>query len=441
MADHHITKSSRRYHPYSIAGASLDYRKNRRELMTQVLPDQFVSNLFSSVEQPQNFVNPFINFDDDGQINNYGNSFELQGDQIGSLQSEWLHDIPEMMPFPFVPTEVCSQVPDMEPFGPFEIYSQVSDPESFVSIGNYSQGSDVDQFLNLFDPHFFLDQNDVPFQLLSSSEYNTSYIENTNLPFLNDNYESQISYNISTVPPPVGLTIPSAGSSTQNHPLYPVISKLLEYRDKLYSCQNIDELLNISMEFHRLIDDLNSSFTIPLDSEIRLIISNLSRQIDELCGKKMEYNNFLIQTNDNLNLPRPDTGFINYYSQPSVPGLSNNSKAIRDQKKKTRQQMDPLATLWFIKYLIDHDLRKPDKNNRNLLSLLTNIPEHDVDRWFIRTNQNYIKLNDKKTAREKLNERAKTTSKQLRRPSSLKACGSSSTRGSPYANATRSRRI
>ncbi|CAG8555731.1 25656_t:CDS:2, partial [Gigaspora rosea] len=411
MVDNHITKSSRRYHPYSIAGASLDYRKNRRELMTQVLPDQFVSNLFSSVEQPQDFVNPLINFYDDGQTNqtnNYGNSFELQGDQIGSLQSEWLQDIPEMMPFPFVPTDVCSQVPDMEPFGPFEIHSQVSDPESFVSIGNYSQGSDVDQFLNLFDPHFFLDQNDVPFQLLPSSEYNTSYIENTNLPFLNDNYESQISYNISTVPPPAGLTIPSAGSSIQNHPLYPVISKLLEYRDKLYSCQNIDELLNISMEFHRLIDDLNPSFTIPLDSEIRLIISNLSRQIDELCGKKLEYNNFLIQTNDNLNLPH--------------------------QKKTTRQQMDPLATLWFIKYLIDHDLRKPDKNNRNLLSLLTNIPEHDIDRWFIRTNQNYIKSNDKKTARERLNERAKTTSKQLRRPNSLKAGGSSSTRG---ANVTR----
>ncbi|CAG8798975.1 11741_t:CDS:1, partial [Dentiscutata erythropus] len=139
MVDHHITKSSRRYHPYSITSASLDSRKNRRELMTQVLPDQFVSNLFSSIEQPQDFVNPFINFDDNGQINNYGNLFELQGAQIGSLQGEWMNNIPEMMSFPFVPTEACSQVPDIEPFGPFEICSQVSDPESLVSSGNFSQ--------------------------------------------------------------------------------------------------------------------------------------------------------------------------------------------------------------------------------------------------------------------------------------------------------------
>nr|QAB33265.1 HD1-like protein [Racocetra castanea] len=260
--------------------------------------------------------------------------------------------------------------------------------------------------------------------------------------------------------------------------MYPVILKLLEYRDKLYSCQNTDELLNISTELHRLIDDVDSNSTTPLDPEIRSIISILSRQIAELFNKNSEYDDFLIRMNDDLNLSRnhPDTGSINYYSQLPTRGLSNSSdsffdvhKAIRgdensiynvttsnvnisnistitttttivDQKKTTRQQMNPLATLWFIKYLIDHDLCKPDKNNRHLLSLLTNVPEHDIDRWFIRTNQNYIKSNDKKIAREKLIERAKTTSKQLRRPSSLKTSGSNSTRGSPYTKPTRGQR-
>ncbi|CAG8828346.1 15696_t:CDS:2, partial [Racocetra persica] len=219
-----------------------------------------------------------------------------------------------------------------------------------------------------------------------------------------------------------------------------------------------DELLNISMELHRLIDDVDSNSTTPLDPEIRSIISILSRQIAELFNKNTEYDDFLIRMNDDLNLSRshPDTGSINYYSQLPTPGLSNSSdsffdvhNAIRRNENSiynvttsntTRQQMNPLATLWFIKYLIDHDLCKPDKNNRHLLSLLTNVPEHDIDRWFIRTNQNYIKSNDKKIAREKLNERAKTTSKQLRRSNSLKTSGSNSTRGSPYTKSTRSQR-
>ncbi|CAG8832676.1 8855_t:CDS:2, partial [Cetraspora pellucida] len=193
------------------------------------------------------------------------------------------------------------------------------------------------------------------------------------------------------------------------------------------------------MELHRLIDDVDSNSVTPLDSEIRSVISILSRQVAELCNKNMEYNDSLIRMNDDLNLSR---------NHLPAPGLSNSSdsffdvhKAIRGEENSiyntTRQQMNPLATLWFIKYLVDHDLCKPDKNNRHLLSLLTNIPEHDIDRWFIRTNQNYIKSNDKKIAREKLNERAKTTSKQLRRPNSLKTNGSNSTRGSPYTKPTR----
>ncbi|CAG8661063.1 9190_t:CDS:1, partial [Racocetra fulgida] len=89
MVDYHITKPSHRYHPYSVTGVSLYQRKNRQESITQVHPDQVVSNLFSSIEQPQAFMHPLINFDD-GQINNYGNSFELQDNQIGFLQSEQL---------------------------------------------------------------------------------------------------------------------------------------------------------------------------------------------------------------------------------------------------------------------------------------------------------------------------------------------------------------
>ncbi|CAG8817299.1 16586_t:CDS:1, partial [Racocetra fulgida] len=102
---------------------------------------------------------------------------------------------------------------DIEPFGPFDISSQASDIESFVSvpIENYSQGSDVDQFLNLFGSNFFFDQNDVPSQQLSNPDFNVSYAENTNIPFLNESYhdyESQNPCNISIVPPPVGSIVP-----------------------------------------------------------------------------------------------------------------------------------------------------------------------------------------------------------------------------------------
>ncbi|CAG8793222.1 669_t:CDS:1 [Cetraspora pellucida] len=273
MVDYHITKPSCRYHPYSVTGISLDPRKNRRESMNQVLPDQIVSNLFTSIEQPQAFMHPFTNFDDDGQSNNYGNSFELQDDQIGFLQSEQLCDIPEMMSIPFIPAGNYSQISDIEPFGLFEMSSQASDIGPFVSVENYSQGSDVDQFLNLFGPHFFFDHNDALSQQSSNPDLNVPYAENTNLLFLNEsyhNYKSQSSCDITIVPPPIGTIVPppigpivpppigpivpppigpivpssvgsivppSIRSTTQNHPLNPVILKLF---DKIWAIWQIE---------------------------------------------------------------------------------------------------------------------------------------------------------------------------------------------------------
>nr|QAB33269.1 HD1-like protein [Entrophospora sp.] len=97
-------------------------------------------------------------------------------------------------------------------------------------------------------------------------------------------------------------------------------------------------------------------------------------------------------------------------------------------------QTDPLSVLWFIKYLIDHNLKRPDKKQLRLLSFWTNLSEKKLNDWFSKTYQNYIRKNDQKSAHKKLAERAIKIGRQLRRPNSLKISRSSikSNKSSPY---------
>ncbi|CAG8594173.1 9982_t:CDS:1 [Acaulospora colombiana] len=199
-------------------------------------------------------------------------------------------------------------------------------------------------------------------------------------------------------------------------PFYPILMSLFDLRDNLYLLDK-NYILSRASE---LIIEVESLSTIEgtSDSYIRHLITILAHQISEICDKQVESTNSLLERNSDAiqkltNAFRDNTQQSQLSdSSVSLPATDNSENP---RKTSTRNRMDPFATLWCIKYLLDNNLQKPNKKQRYLLSLWTNVPVHDIDRWFIRTNINYIKTNDEGTARKRLSERAKTISKQLRR--------------------------
>ncbi|CAG8600173.1 11813_t:CDS:1 [Acaulospora morrowiae] len=204
------------------------------------------------------------------------------------------------------------------------------------------------------------------------------------------------------------------------NPFYSILTRLLDLRDNIFFLDKNDLLSRIS----ELMDEVNNLSNVENapDSNIQFLIATLAYQISEICNKQVESINLLSEINTEATKKLTDAyhdGLAsNIQTQCSVnPLVVDDAENVH--KTPTRNQIDPFATMWCIKYLIDNKLQKPNKQQRYLLSLWTNVPVHDIDRWFIRTNINYIKTNDEKTARKKLSERAKTISKQLRKRGSI----------------------
>jgi hypothetical protein len=237
----------------------------------------------------------------------------------------------------------------------------------------------------------------------------------------------------------------------EHHFMYPLLLKLMDHRDSLYFNTNLNELLSrtkeISAELSKINNVSNIDINSDLDKEIRSCISIVAYQIVEICNKETDFRNDMIEIiSSQKELSYSSTSnVISYDNELSKEIPTNNHFFGTGKSKNIRQNVDPMAVLWFIKYLIDHKHEKPNKKHRFLLSLWTNVPEHDIDRWFIRTMSNYVKkLNDAEKAREKLKERAINTTRQLRKPNSLKTNSESRQaipqRNPPYKRPTRGRK-
>ncbi|PKY47043.1 hypothetical protein RhiirA4_462108 [Rhizophagus irregularis] len=209
----------------------------------------------------------------------------------------------------------------------------------------------------------------------------------------------------------------------EHHVMYPLLLKLVDHRNSLYFNTNLNELLSSTKELSdelSVFSNLNDINVNPdMDKEIRFCISTIASQIVEKCNNEEEFTDEFLKFHSEFEKKLTIISRKHHEEQLNSNRIKNNF--ITEEKKTTRQNMDPLAVLWFIKYLIDHKLEKPNKKHRFLLSLWTNVPEHDIDRWFIRTMSNYVKkLNNAEKVREKLKERAINTTRQLRKPNSLK---------------------
>nr|AMM02518.1 HD1-like protein [Rhizophagus irregularis]AMM02519.1 HD1-like protein [Rhizophagus irregularis]AMM02520.1 HD1-like protein [Rhizophagus irregularis] len=243
----------------------------------------------------------------------------------------------------------------------------------------------------------------------------------------------------------------------EHHIMYPLLLKLVDHRDSLCYNTNLNELLSrtkeLSAELTKIINVSDINMYSDLDKDIRSCISTVTYQIVEICNKEEDFRNDLVKIkNDMIEIISSQQGLpyssisniISYDNEPSKE-IPTHNYHFEGKSKNIRQNMDPMAVLWFIKYLIDHKLEKPNKKHRFLLSLWTNVPEHDIDRWFIRTMSNYVKkLNNAEKVREKLKERAINTTRQLRKPNSLKTNSESRQvipqRNSPYKRPTRGRK-
>nr|AMM02537.1 HD1-like protein [Rhizophagus clarus]AMP19729.1 HD1-like protein [Rhizophagus clarus] len=236
----------------------------------------------------------------------------------------------------------------------------------------------------------------------------------------------------------------------EHHIMYPLLLKLLDHRDSLYFDTNLNELLSrtkkLSNELSKFINLSDVNVNSDIDKEIRSCISTVASQIVEKCNNEKEFTGEFLKFHSEFEKKLTIFSQKHHEEQLNSDLMINKlNKLITEEKKTTRQNMDPMAVLWFIKYLIDHKLEKPNKKHRFLLSLWTNVPEHDIDRWFIRTMGNYVKkLNDVEKTREKLKERAINTTRQLRKPNSFKTNSESrqatSQRNSPYKRPTRGRK-
>ncbi|KAG9290149.1 hypothetical protein G9A89_010455 [Geosiphon pyriformis] len=208
-----------------------------------------------------------------------------------------------------------------------------------------------------------------------------------------------------------------------SHPLFPILMELLNFRDNFYTSVNVSKFLSNLL---KLTDEMD--LLIPkggktqLDFEILAIMSSLSEKIIELCNQQNEIIDELVGSHS-----RFAETTINLLRIPS----ENFRKELKKDLKKTRDRIDPETTLWLIKYLLDNNLRKPDKKQRYLLSLWTHVSEQDIDRWYIRTSLNYLKKTETEKAHEALLYRAIKYGRQLGKARITKLTGTQSTSNGP----------
>ncbi|CAG8572717.1 7126_t:CDS:1 [Ambispora gerdemannii] len=201
---------------------------------------------------------------------------------------------------------------------------------------------------------------------------------------------------------------------------YPVLFKLLNFRNSFYSSIDIDISVStntsLTEEINKTINELSAH---PLETELRIFTYTIADQIAKLCNKQANFGNFLLDKHNEI-IETTNQILQNYKCQQSsinsaeiqYPTISSSNCAV-EKSKKTRDRIDPETTLWLIKYLLDNNFEKPHKNYITLLSHWSNIPEEDINRWYIRTNYNYLKEKIDKKYRDGLIDRALKYGRQL----------------------------
>ncbi|CAG8490086.1 5825_t:CDS:1 [Ambispora leptoticha] len=185
---------------------------------------------------------------------------------------------------------------------------------------------------------------------------------------------------------------------------YPVLLKLFSFRDSFYS--SIDDT-SIATKLSLLTEEINKMIN---ECSNNLLFTNgIVDQIAVVCNKQVNFVNFLLYKHNEI-VETTNQVLQDYKAQRSstnvietqYPNISSSASNIEaylncafEKSKKTRDRIDPETTLWLIKYLLDNDFEKPPKNHVTLLSYWTNVPEEDINRWYIRTNHNYLKADKK----------------------------------------------
>ncbi|CAG8481871.1 1743_t:CDS:1 [Diversispora eburnea] len=320
----------------------------------------------------------------------------------------------------------------------FDVESQFFAPNLESNNKSRTLSPDENSFQNYNENEYLpLENNEIKsnscFNRVDLSTYNSELTQHNGYNLQSHSHFNYNEVNVQELYAKIRNPIGSNTSVENNNfsdPLYQISMKLISIRDKLYMSSDENHIMRLVSELIEESKSVNSlTLETQLDLEMKFVITTLAKKIADLCNKEVELVHHIFSKHKEF---VENTSFLFKEFQNLDPKRENSK----------RQKTDPMATLWFIKYLLDNDLQRPDKKQRNWLSLWTNMMLHDVNRWFIRTNNNYIKKNEKETARKKLTERAKITSKQLR--NTFKACDSknkmSSKRSQPYDKEGRGRK-
>ncbi|CAG8520634.1 8534_t:CDS:1 [Ambispora gerdemannii] len=196
------------------------------------------------------------------------------------------------------------------------------------------------------------------------------------------------------------------------HPHYPILLKILDLRDKIYVFDDENEILIYAKNIVNQASNITFDFDEQLDLEFFALLSSLTQNVAEICNQQVKTTNHLIEIHSKLVEQTTSLYYENKSITHDILATPITIKTL-DTTKKTRDRIDPEATLWLIKYLLDNDFEKPHKKYRSLLSQWTNIPEEDIDGWYKRTNHNYLKEKVDKKSRDGLIDRALKYGRQI----------------------------
>ncbi|CAG8515271.1 1008_t:CDS:1 [Ambispora leptoticha] len=201
----------------------------------------------------------------------------------------------------------------------------------------------------------------------------------------------------------------------ESHPHYPNLLKILDLRDKLYTFEDENEILLYAEIIVKEASSLSFDFDEQLDLEFFILLSSLAQNVADICDQQVKTAEDLLEIHSKL----VEKTAILYHENKSIAhDMRTASKTLKtpitvETTKKTRDRIDPEATLWLIKYLLDNDFEKPNKKYRSLLSQWTNIPEEGLVGWYKRTNHNYLKEKVDQKTRDGLIDRALKYGRQI----------------------------
>ncbi|CAJ0626227.1 11248_t:CDS:2 [Entrophospora sp. SA101] len=138
-------------------------------------------------------------------------------------------------------------------------------------------------------------------------------------------------------------------------------------REMIYTYSDYSEIISVTGVLESLYCKYNMEKIETSDAytkmELFIAIGTVSAQITEALNSRQMFEDKLHKMQ--IDFPSNILNTANSQEAPSF--LVNSSKNSQHNKEQScRMQTDPLSVLWFIKYLIDHNLKRPDKRTKNL---------------------------------------------------------------------------